>query len=180
MNPDRVTIVSEYLRACRELNRWLENATPADLQRRSNGTRWTNEELLFHMVFGYMVIRALVPLLRVISRLPRSWARGFAAGLNAATGPFDFVNYWGSVAAATVYNRHRMGRKLQKTSLALARRLERETPRSLARSAPFPTRWDHFFTNAMTLADTYAYPTQHFDFHAKQLSLSRPDAQSWT
>ncbi|WAH95934.1 DinB family protein [Arthrobacter sp. MMS18-M83] len=174
MDPGREATVAGYRRARRELASWLETATAADLQRKSNGTRWTNEELLFHMVFGYMIIRALLPLVRFISRLPRSWSRGFAAALNAATGPFDVVNYWGSVAAATVYNRHRMGRKLEKTITALARRLERETPESLARSAPFPTRWDPFFTADMTLTDTYAYATQHFDFHAKQLSLRSP------
>ena len=177
MEQDRETTVAGYTRACRELNSWLENATPADLRRRSSGTRWTNEELLFHMVFGYMIVRALLPLVRVISRLPQSWGRRFAAGLNAATVPFDFVNYWGSRAAALVYNRHRMGRKLQKTVTALARRLERETATSLARSMPFPTRWDPFFTADMTLTEVYAYATQHFDFHADQLSLRRPEAQ---
>jgi len=171
MDPDREATVARYSRACRELNSWLENATPADLQRKSNGTRWTNEELLFHMVFGYMIVRALLPLVRVISRLPRSWGEGFAAVLNAATGPFDVVNYWGSVAASRVYNRHRMGRKLQKTITALARRLEHETPESLTKSMPFPDRWDPFFASLMTLEDVFAYPTLHFDFHARQLSL---------
>ncbi|GAB2740287.1 DinB family protein [Arthrobacter bambusae] len=171
MDPAREECLAGYRRALRELNSWLASATPSDLQRKSNGTRWTNEELLFHMVFGYMIVRSLLPLVRVMSRLPRSWGRGFAAGLNAATGPFDVVNYWGSVAAAMVYDRRRMGRKLEKTIAALARRLERETPDSLARSMPFPTRWDPFFVADMTLADTYAYATQHFDFHAKQLSL---------
>ncbi|MCX2749588.1 DinB family protein [Arthrobacter sp. MI7-26] len=171
VDPFREQTVADYARALRELKGWLENATTSELRRKSDGTRWTNEELLFHMVFGYMIVRALLPLVRLISRLPRSWGKGFAAVLNAATGPFDVVNYWGSRAAATVYNRHRMSRKLQKTVTALARRLERETPKSLARSMPFPTRWDPFFTEEMTLAEVYVYATQHFDFHAKQLSL---------
>jgi hypothetical protein len=171
MDPAREACLAGYRRALQELNSWLETATPSDLQRKSNGTRWTNEELLFHMVFGYMIVRSLLPLVRVVSRLPRSWGRGFAAALNAATGPFDVVNYWGSRAAALVYDRHRMGRKLDTTITALAHRLERESPDTLARSMPFPTQWDPFFTADMTLADTYAYATQHFDFHAKQLSL---------
>ncbi|MGO4650705.1 DinB family protein [Arthrobacter sp. 2RAF22] len=174
MDPGREATVAEYGRACLQLKSWLANATPSDLKRKSNGTRWTNEELLFHMVFGYMIVRSLLPLVRVMSRLPRSWGRGFAAALNAGTGPFDWVNYWGSRAAATVYDRHRMGRKLEKTITVLAHRLERESPDSLARSMPFPTRWDPFFTADMTLADTYAYATKHFDFHAKQLSLRPP------
>lgn len=71
MVPDRRATVAGYSRALRELNSWLENATPSDLRRKSNGTRWTNEELLFHMVFGYMVVRSLLPLVRIMSRLPR-------------------------------------------------------------------------------------------------------------
>lgn len=71
MVPDRRATVAGYSRALRELNCWLENATPSDLRRKSNGTRWTNEELLFHMVFGYMVVRSLLPLVRIMSRLPR-------------------------------------------------------------------------------------------------------------
>lgn len=33
------------------------------------------------------------------------------------------------------------------------------------------TRWDPFFQETVTLADVYAYPVAHFDFHAAQLSL---------
>lgn len=176
MEPKRDEILAGYSRARRHLKALLQDAAPKDLDRRSTGTRWTNEELLFHMVFGYMVVRALLPLVHVVSRLPRPVGRAFAAVLNAGTGPFDVVNYWGSRAAARVYNRRRMTRKLDKTITALSRRLELESSQSLARSMPFPDRWDPFFTSLMTLNDVYAYPTLHFDFHAKQLSLPHPDA----
>jgi hypothetical protein len=79
------------------------------------------------MVFGYMVVRALLPLVHVVSRLPRPVGRAFAAVLNAGTGPFDVVNYWGSRTAARVYDRRRMSRKLDKTITALSRRLEHES-----------------------------------------------------
>jgi hypothetical protein len=29
----------------------------------------------------------------------------------------------------------------------------------------YPTTWDPFFADYMTLADVYRYPTQHFRFH---------------
>lgn len=174
MEPTREEITAGYRRAVRDLDAWLGSTTSADLHRKSNGTLWTNEELLFHMVFGYMVVRALLPLVRVVSRLPKPARIGFAAVLNAGTRPFDAVNYWGSRAAALVYNRRRMGRKLDRTITALTRRLERESSGSLNRSMPFPDRWDPFFRPVMTLLDVYAYPTLHFDFHARQLSLPRP------
>jgi hypothetical protein len=40
------------------------------------------------------------------------------------------------------------------------------------RSTVFPTRWDPFFKSKMSLSDVYHYPTQHFEFHKRQLTLS--------
>jgi hypothetical protein len=162
---------ADYRRACRELDAYLARATRAQLRERSAGTRWSNEELLFHMVFGYMVVRALVPLVKMASRLPRPWGRAFARALNASAVPFDVVNFWGSRAAALVFNRKRMARKMRATTHKLAAALEGESPASLARTMDFPIRWDPFFQPSMTLVDVYAYPTLHFDFHARQLSL---------
>jgi len=171
VDPTKGSITDGYVRASGELKALLERATPEGLRRGSNGTRWTNEQLLFHMVFGYMVVRALIPLVHVVSRLPKPAGEAFAALLNAGTRPFDVVNYWGSRAASTVYDRRRMGRKLDRTLAALSHRLERESEASLSRSMAFPDRWDPFFAPSMTLAEVYRYPTLHFDFHAKQLSL---------
>ena len=36
----------------------------------------------------------------------------------------------------------------------------------------YPTRWDPFFADYMTLADLYRFPTQHFEFHQAQLTLT--------
>lgn len=180
MEPTRDEITAGYLRAIHDLETWLRSTSPADLHRKSNGTRWTNEELLFHMVFGYMVVRALLPLVRVVSRLPSPAGVVFAVVLNAGTRLFDVVNYWGSRAAALVFNRRRMGRKLDRTIKALTWRLEHESSASLSRSMPFPDRWDPFFKPVMTLHDVYAYPTQHFDFHAKQLNLRHPEGRGRT
>jgi hypothetical protein len=178
VDPAREEILAGYGRARQELAAWLANASAADLRRRSTGTKWTNEELLFHMVFGYMVVRALLPLVHIVSRLPKPIGRVFAGALNAGTVPFDVVNYWGSRAAALVYDKRRMGRKLERTVTALSRRLQRESTESLARSMPFPHMWDPFFAPVMTVSDVYAYPTKHFDFHGRQLSLKRPGGSS--
>jgi hypothetical protein len=171
LEPDRREILAGYQRAHAELRQILASADRAALRRRSSGTRWTNEQLLFHMVFGYMVVRALLPLVRVVSRLPRPVGRAFAGLLNAGTVPFDVVNYWGSRFAAVYFNRQRMAAKLERTLAALSRRMARESEKSWGRAMDFPSRWDPFFTPQMTLGAVYAYPTLHFDFHRKQLSL---------
>ena len=35
-------------------------ASQSDLHRPSEGTRWTNQQLLFHMMFGYLIVRRLL------------------------------------------------------------------------------------------------------------------------
>jgi hypothetical protein len=61
--------------------RHVSEMTPADLRRPTNGTDWTNRELLFHMVFGYLVVRRLLPLVKALGHLPphrskpRCWTR---------------------------------------------------------------------------------------------------------
>jgi hypothetical protein len=61
-------------RARQTFHRLLDRATVADLRRPSR-TRWTNEQLLFHMLFGYLIVRALLVLGRIFSRLPAGGAR---------------------------------------------------------------------------------------------------------
>jgi len=73
-----------YQRNCRLLERLLSAAADTDLRRRSAGTRWTNEELLFHMVFGYMVVQALLPLVRIFGALAAPLSRVFAFDFHAA------------------------------------------------------------------------------------------------
>jgi hypothetical protein len=163
-------IIQEMDEAKATLRRLLSLADAPTLARRSNGTRWTNEQLLFHMVFGYMVVRALLVLVRIFGRLPPRVSRGFAAVLNFATTPFHVVNYWGSKMAALTFNHRRMAAQLDRVVGSLQRHLLRETPQSLALTMAYPTRWDPFFTPTMTLAEVYHYPTQHFDFHRQQLS----------
>ena len=141
------------------------------LDRSSDGTRWTNRQLLFHMMFGYVVVRSLLPLVNVVSRLPASIGRGFADTLNAVTVPFNSINYWGSVLGARLYCGQRMVAKFDTVITALERRLDREPEANMGCSMPYPVRWDPFFKDVMTLADVYRYPTQHFEFHRRQLTL---------
>ena len=143
---DRGAIIQEMDEAKATLRRLLSLADADTLARRSNGTRWTNEQLLFHMVFGYMVVRALLVLVRIFGRLPPPVSRGFAAVLNFATTPFHVVNYWGSRMAALTFNHRRMAAQLDRVVGSLQRHLLRETPQSLALTMAYPTRWDPFFT----------------------------------
>jgi len=137
----------------------------------TRGTRWNNEQLLFHMVFGYMVVLRLLILVHLLGRLPEPVSRVFARVLNAATTPFHPINYYGSCAAALVYNRRRMGAELDRVIASINRKLAKDSDEALRRGMHFPTGWDPFFADYMTLEDVYRYPSRHFDFHAQQLTL---------
>jgi hypothetical protein len=168
---DRGALAADLDRCRRQLGELLSAAGPADLRRPSQGTRWTNEQLLFHMVFGFLIVRSLLPLVRVIGRLPAPLGRGFAATLDAARRPFHVVNYLGSCAGARVFDASRMGPLCDRVVIRLSRSLEREPEADLGRGMPFPTSWDPYFTPYMTLADVYRYPTLHFEHHRRQLTL---------
>ena len=67
---ERQAIQLGFEAARRAFSDLLVSADEEDLGRSSNGTRWTNRQLLFHMLFGYLVVKTLVPLVKVFSRLP--------------------------------------------------------------------------------------------------------------
>ncbi len=149
----------------------LRAASPETLRRPTDGTRWTNREMLYHMMFGYLVVRSLLPLVRLMSRLPSWVGRGFAATLNAGTRPFHVVNYLGSVIGGHLLSLSTTAKLLDHSCTRLGRSLNRANAEDLARSMPFPRRWDPFFTDHMTVLDVYHYPLQHFEFHQRQLTL---------
>lgn len=171
---DRGSIVADLI-ACRtDLRHLLATATRSRLRARTSGTRWSNEQLLFHMVFGFLVVRRLLPLVRLLSKQPAWVGRGFAALLDAGRVPFHWVNYAGSCAGAVVFNHMRMGWLCDRTIDHLVASLEREPEERLTRVMPFPSSWDPYFEPVMSLADVYAYPVLHYAHHRAQLTLFAP------
>jgi len=168
---DRDAVVEELEQVRLVFHHLLTAASRSDLRRGTAGTRWTNEQLLFHMLFGYIIVLALLRLVGLFSRLPVSASRGFARVLDAATVPFNAVNYWGSCAGALVFNHDRMGAKLDRVIAKLQRHVLLATDRELSRGMHYPTSWDPFFGSYMTLAELYRYPTKHFEFHRRQLTF---------
>ncbi|MHA7653632.1 DinB family protein [Mycobacterium sp. ML4] len=135
-------------------------------------TKWTNEQLLFHMVFGYMVVLRLLSLVRIFGRLPDAFSRNYARMLNSAAQPFHLINYYGTCLAASFYNRNRMGAKMDRTIGSLQRRIAGLDDTELRRGMFFPTRWDPYFREYMSLADVCWYPGRHYGYHRRQLRLS--------
>lgn len=170
----RAAIAGQLAHCSQDLRALLAVATPARLRGSSSGTRWTNEQLLFHMVLGFLVVRRLLPLVRLVGRLPAPVGQVFARVLDASARPFHVVNFLGSRAGALVFNAGRMGRLCDRTVAALIASLGREPERELERGMPFPVRWDPYFTSFMTLLDVYRYPVLHYRHHRAQLTFERP------
>ncbi|MFI6685689.1 hypothetical protein [Streptomyces sp. NPDC050485] len=123
------------------------------------------------MLFGYILIRPLLVVMRGFGRLPQGADRVFARLLDSAAGPFDAVNYLGPVAGVRVYGRRRMGAKFDRVIAGLHHRLDATPEAAFGRGMHYPARWDPFFRDFMTVADLYRYPAQHLDLHRGQLTL---------
>ncbi len=167
----RSDVILEMENARTRFHALLDTASDTDLRRPSRGTRWTNEQLLFHMLFGYLIVLALLQVVRVFGALPPRVSLAYAAVLDAAVRPFDAVNYRGSRFGVLVYDRRRMGPKLDRVIASLQYHLAAADSAALSTGMHFPTTWDPFFGDYMTLGEVFRYPTQHFDFHLNQLSM---------
>jgi uncharacterized damage-inducible protein DinB len=166
------SIATEIRDARDDFHRLVDEATTAELRKRSNGTRWTNDQLLFHMLFGYMIVRTLFWLVCGFSMLPEEYSRRFAQALDAATRPFHLINYLGSLGGARVLGYSGMERVMDHVTSSLISTLGRASDKQLARGMHFPVGWDPYFRDYMTVQDVLHYATQHYQHHRTQLTLS--------
>ena len=77
----------------------------------------------------------------------------------------------GSCGGALVFRGARLERLMDRTVDALLRRLDRESAGSMLRTMHFPTSWDPYFRDVMSVQDVYLYGAQHFDHHRRQLTI---------
>jgi len=169
---DEDQIYAELDRVRNDYQRLLDSATVAELRQPTNGTKWNNEQLLFHMLFGYLLVRNLRLIVWGFSRLPDSASRRFAVALNAGTRPFHVINYVGSLFGARVLGYARMQRLMDHVVTGLQRSLRAQSRESLSRGMHFPMGWNPYFRDYMTLLEVSHYPTQHYDHHRLQLTLA--------
>jgi hypothetical protein len=165
-------ICAELDRVRDDFRRLLDSATVAELRQPTDGTKWSNEQLLFHMVFGYLLVRNLRLIVWGFSRLPDSASGRFAGLLNASTRPFHVINYVGSLIGARVLGYPRMERLMDRAVVGLQGSLRAQSGEGLGRGMHFPVGWDPYFSDFMTLLEVYHYPTQHYDHHRAQLTLA--------
>lgn len=125
------------------------------------------------MLFGFILARVLLPIVKGFSRLPPGVSRTFAAILNAASRPFHVANYLSALPGGTVLSTRTLEQVMDRTIAGLRRCLARESEANLALAMHFPVRWDPYFNELMTVGDMYHYPTQHYQHHRRQLTTRR-------
>lgn len=164
---------AELERVAADFDRLLQSATAAELHAATTGTKWTNKQLLFHMLFGFILVRVLLPLVKLLGKLPPGASRAFAASLNSATRPFHVVNYLSALPGGALLSTRAMGRLMHTTIEGLRGGLARESEHTLTLAMHFPVGWDPYFEDVMTVADVYRYPSQHYEHHRRQLTIRR-------
>lgn len=153
----------------------ISRSTPGALEAPSNGTRWTNRELLFHMWFGQRIARVLIPMIGGFSRLPPPVSRRHAQLLTAMSRPYEWVNYAGSVAGARVGGLDRARRWMAHDTAAILRWADTASDDDLARGMSVPARWDPYFTPWMSRRDLLEWAPKHYRHHRAQLTIPKPE-----
>lgn len=149
----------------------VASAGPADLEGPSDGTRWTNGQLLFHMWFGQRIARVFVPLFGVLGRLPRPLGVGYARLLSALTRPYNWVNFVAPVGGARLVGPHRTDRWMRADTDWLLRWATAASDKKLGLTAHVPAEWDPYFSSSMSRADILDWAPKHYRHHRNQLTL---------
>jgi hypothetical protein len=164
------TIRGELESARNSFHGLLASLSEEDLRRQSLNPGWTNGEIVAHMLFGFIVVNALLPMTRTWGRLPKGSSKSFAALLNANTKPFNRINAWGARIQGQVFTYRRLGKIYDWVHAALLKQVGTVKEEEWQRGMYYPTQWDSNFNEFMTLEKLFHYPVIHFNFHRTQIS----------
>ncbi len=172
MNSDETKsdIKAKLAQSRSEFHALLASLSEEDLKRRSKNEGWTNGEILFHMVFAFILILTLAPMIRFWSRLPKQYSKKFANILNFSTVPFNWVNGLAPRMGGKIFTRTRLGTSFDKIYASLMKIIDSVKENEWESGMYYPDKWDPLFDEYMTLEKLFYYPIRHFEFHRGQLS----------
>lgn len=148
----------------------LASLSEEDLDRQSLNPGWTNGEILAHMLFGFLILKALLPMVRLWGRLPKGSSKPFAWLLNAFTRPFNWFNALGARMQGRVFTYQRIGKLYDQVHASLLKQAADIYGDEWERGMYYPTKWDPNFSEFMTLEKLFLYPIDHFNFHLGQIA----------
>jgi hypothetical protein len=135
----------------------------------SRNPAWTNGQLLFHVLLGFILVPPLARLLVLFGHLPPVCARTFAGILNLSTPVFNRMNAIGPRAGARILGKAGVLRQFDRVHPRILARLDRIRPGDWSLTMHYPTRWDPRFRTDMRLQDLFRYPVDHLRHHRSQL-----------
>lgn len=150
----------------------LDSLSDQDLQRTSRNAAWTNQQILFHMAFGFFLLPSLVVIALIFGRLPTAYSKQFAALLNSVTGPFNAINALGPQGGGRVMGRRGLSQAFDGVYAIIVTMAQMLPEGEWARGMHYPTRWDPLFYDYMTLADVFRFPMRHFYYHTGHIARS--------
>jgi DinB superfamily len=141
----------------------------------SHNPGWTNGQLIFHVLLGFILVLPLASILVFFGHLPAVYSRIFAAILNFSTPLFNRINAVGPRAGVSLVGRAGLIGKFDQVHGAILERLERVRPGDWALAMHYPTRWDPRFKTPMHLEDLFRYPVDHLRHHRPELRAPSGD-----
>src|SRR5262249_5910457 len=136
----------------------------------SHNSGWTNGQVLFHILLGFILVRPLAALFILFGQLPMVCSKVFARILNFATPLFNQINAMGPRIGARWLGRAGIIRKFDQVHGALLTRVDRFEPRHWNLTMRYPTRWDPpRFRTLMSLEDLFRYAVAHLRHHSAQV-----------
>src|SRR5215213_4472758 len=159
----RRAIKSRLAQTRSEFHILLDSFSDGDLEKRSNNEGWTNGEILFHMMFAFILILTLVPMMRFWSRLPNPYSKKFADILNFFIMPFNWINGLAPRAGGKIFARSRLGIWFDKFYASIIRLVDSVKENEWESGMYYPDKWDPLFDEYMTLEKLFYYPIRHFE-----------------
>jgi DinB superfamily len=164
------SIRSEFEATRLSFHALLASLSEEDLHKPSLNRGWTNGEILAHVLFGFIILNALLPLARIWGRLPKSSSKPFARLLNITTGPFNWFNALGARMQGKVFTYRRLGKQYDHVHASLLKAVASIREEEWGRGMYYPTKWDSNFSEFMTIEKLLHYPVIHFNVHSTQIS----------
>lgn len=153
-----------------EFHALLESISEEDWKKQSLNSGWSNGEIFAHILFGFIILNALLPMARVWGKLPKATSKPFAKFLNFITRPFNWVNGLGARGQAKVFTYRRVRKIFDRTTSSLILKANSIVGDEWQTGMYYPTKWDPNFSDFMTLEKLFLYPIAHFKFHQNQIA----------
>jgi len=153
-----------------EFHTLLASISEEGWKKQSLNSGWSNGEIFAHILFGFIILNALLPMARIWGKLPKSTSKPFAKSLNFITKPFNWINALGARGQGKFFTYRNVGKIFDRTLASLLSKANSIDGNEWQTGMYYPAKWDPNFSDFMTLEKLFLYPLAHFELHKNQIS----------